>query len=154
MFFGHTVFLKLVYLCISDNHNHPTEEIQVWKNLIFDATEKVISLSQNKVISGAFTDYFSYILLKITKSSSATGSTKHRLGNTSTCPYYAFRHITKSSSAVSCVLQLIMTLYILKLRGGLTWTSFPSLKKKISITLTTKNVFSVTHFLLLLISLN
>ena len=67
--------------------------------MIFDATEKVISLSQNKVISGAFTDYFSYILLKITKSSSATGSTKHRLGNTSTCPYYAFRHITKSSSA-------------------------------------------------------
>ena len=27
--------------------------------------------------------------------SPAAGCTRHRLGNTSTCPYYAFRHITR-----------------------------------------------------------
>ena len=36
----------------------------------------------------------------LTKSSSAVGRTRHWLGNTSTCPYYAFQHITKLSPAV------------------------------------------------------
>ena len=35
----------------------------------------------------------------LTMSSSTAGRTRRRLGNTSTCPYYAFRSITKSSSA-------------------------------------------------------
>ena len=35
----------------------------------------------------------------IAKSPSSAGRTRHRLGNTSTCQYYVFRHITKSSSA-------------------------------------------------------
>ena len=39
-----------------------------------------------------------YALQHITKLSPAVGRTRHRLGNTSTCSYYAFRHITKSSS--------------------------------------------------------
>ena len=42
-----------------------------------------------------------FLLLQITKSSSAAGHTRRQLGNTSTCPYYALRHITKSSSAAS-----------------------------------------------------
>ena len=37
----------------------------------------------------------------ITKSSSAAGRTRHWLGNTSSCLYYAFRHITKSSASWS-----------------------------------------------------
>ena len=35
----------------------------------------------------------------LTKSSSAAGRTRRRIGNTSTCQYGAFRHITKSSVA-------------------------------------------------------
>ena len=38
----------------------------------------------------------------ITKSSSAAGCNGCRLGNTSTCPYGAFQHITKPSSAAGC----------------------------------------------------
>ena len=34
------------------------------------------------------------------RDSSAAGRTRRRLGNTSTCPYGVFRHITKSSPAV------------------------------------------------------
>ena len=33
----------------------------------------------------------------ITKSSSAAGHTRRRHGNTSTCPYYPFRHITQQT---------------------------------------------------------
>ena len=42
-----------------------------------------------------------YVLQIITKSSSAEGSSRRRLGNTSTCPHMRF-DITKLASAASC----------------------------------------------------
>ena len=49
-----------------------------------------------------YCDLSEKIIKLITKSSSATGYTSRRYGNTSTCPYGTFRHITKSSSDVGC----------------------------------------------------
>ena len=44
------------------------------------------------------------------QSSSAAGRTRHRLGNTSTCPQGAFRHITKSPSTAGLENDLLVLL--------------------------------------------
>ena len=61
-----------------------------------------VSTPGNQVKLWYFSQCYVVSKLYITKSSSAAGRTRRRLGNTSTCPYYAFRHMTKSSSAAGC----------------------------------------------------